>query len=73
MIWLRPLLERVAAAWIGYDQGELASVPPGHGTIRASAMPGLVREAYEDLVPPGFDEVGIDSRDARAWLAQCLA
>lgn len=66
---LPTLLDRVAAAWIGYDPRELASVPAGHGTIRASAMPDLVREAYETLVLPGFDEVGIDSRPARAWFA----
>ena len=29
----------------------------------------LVREAYVELVLPGFDQVGIDSRPARGWLA----
>jgi hypothetical protein len=63
---LPSLLARVADAWIGLYDAELAPVPAGHGTIGADAMRDVVRDAFEELILPGFDRVGIDTRAARA-------
>jgi hypothetical protein len=65
---LPDLLERVARAWTAHDSAAPVS-PMGHGNLAASAMPGVVRSACEDLILPGFDHVGIDTRPARAWFA----
>jgi hypothetical protein len=65
---LPTLLERVADAWISLYDAELAPVPAGHGTIDGDAMREVVRDAYEDLILPGFDRVGVDTRPARARL-----
>jgi hypothetical protein len=64
---LPTLLERIAGAWVAYDPSELPAVPAGHGTIRPDAMATVVREAYEELVLPGFDRVRVDTSAARAW------
>jgi hypothetical protein len=69
---LPTLLGRIAGAWVGLHDAELAAVPPGHGTIGADAMREVVRDAYRDLILPGFDRVGIDTRRARAWEATGL-
>jgi hypothetical protein len=65
---LPTLLGRVADAWIRYDPSELAPIPAGHGTILGHAMAGVVREAYDELILPGFDAVNIDTRAAREWM-----
>jgi hypothetical protein len=61
------LLERVAVVWIAAR--DLPEIPAGHGSVRCSEMPDVVRSAYDELVLPGFDVVGIDSRSGRAWCA----
>jgi hypothetical protein len=64
---LPTLLERVADAWTAADEPDVPAAPVGHGTIPTRDMAGVVRGAYEDLILPGFDRVGVDSRRARAW------
>ena len=66
---LPTLLERVADAWTADDEDHLPHAPAGHGTIASREMAGVVRGAYEELILPGFDRVGVDSRRARAWWA----
>jgi hypothetical protein len=66
---LPTLLERVADAWTTESDADLPIAPAGHGAIAAREMGSVVRSAYEDLILPGFDRVGIDSRRARAWWA----
>ena len=61
------LLERVALVWIAAR--ELPEIPVGHGSVRCTEMPDVVRSAYDELVLPGFDAVGIDSRSGRSWCA----
>ena len=66
---LPTLLERVADAWTSESDADLPVAPPGHGAIAPREMAGVVRDAYEDLVLPGFDRVGVASGPARAWWA----
>jgi hypothetical protein len=65
---LPDLLERVAQVWTAHDAAAPVS-PEGHGNVEACAMPDVVRSACEDLILPGFDFVGVDTRAARAWFA----
>jgi hypothetical protein len=67
---LPALLQRVSDAWMSQEASGLPAVPRGHGTIEKGAMSGVVRSAYEDLVLPGFEKVGIDAGQARAWAAR---
>jgi len=67
---LPTLLERVADVWCSRAAAGLPDPAPGHGTIAARDIPGVVRSAYEELIVPGFEQVGIDARGARGWLAQ---
>ncbi len=67
---LPTLLERLADAWTDPEANALPAVPTGHGIISAEAMPGVVRAAYEELILPGFDLAGIDSRAGREWTAR---
>jgi hypothetical protein len=65
---LPSVLNRVAEAWTAEDDG-LPEAPAGHGTIATCEMAGVVKEAFEDLILPGFDRVGVDTRAARSWWA----
>jgi hypothetical protein len=67
---LPALLERVADAWTTPEADEPPAVPVGHGIIRSNDMTGVVHAAYEELILPGFDLVGVDSRHGRAWAAR---
>jgi hypothetical protein len=65
------MLEQVAFAWITGD-GDAPLAPgacgsEGHGLIAQAALGAVVREAFEGLVIPGFDAVGVDTKPARAW------
>ncbi len=68
---LPTMLERVAIAWIqGDGDAPLASGSPasrGHGLIAQATLGAVVREAFESLVIPGFDIVGVDTNAAREW------
>jgi hypothetical protein len=67
---LPELLQRVSDAWMAHEASGLPGVPRGHGTIEKGAMSGVVRSAYEDLVLPGFERVGVDADRGRAWAAR---
>jgi len=65
------ILERVAIAWIAGD-GDEPLVPGspascGHGLIAQATLGPVVREAFEELVIPGFDIVGVETKAAREW------
>jgi hypothetical protein len=64
---LPTLLERVADAWIEQLTGT-GGVPKGHGTISADQGRVVLRDAYDQLILPGFDVVGIDSEPGRKWV-----
>jgi hypothetical protein len=63
------VLDRVAAAWIAEEDANVPAAPAGHGTIPACEMAGVVKEAFEEVILPGFDRVGVDTRPARSWWA----
>ena len=73
--WRRPiaeavptLLQRVTDAWM--EQLASGDVPRGHGAISADHGKDVLRDAYDALILPGFDAVGIDSAPGRKWLAR---
>jgi hypothetical protein len=43
---------------------------PAHGVLGPGGFPGPMTKAFEDLVLPGFEHVGVDTREARAWFAR---
>ena len=67
---LPALLQRVSDAWMAHEASGLPEVPRGHGTIEKGAMPEVLRSAYEDLVLPGFERVGVNADRGRAWAAR---
>ncbi|HTQ05490.1 MAG TPA: hypothetical protein VMI54_16620 [Polyangiaceae bacterium] len=40
---------------------------PEHGVLGNPSFPPLLRAAFDDLILPGFDHVGVDTRPAREW------
>lgn len=46
---------------------------PAHGVLGVSGLRALTKTAIADLVLPGFDHVGVDTRAGRAWFAQNVA
>jgi len=67
---LPQLLAAVVPQWLDDPGGDYARAPAGHGTLAPSVMVGLVREAIERIILPGFEHVGVDSRAARAWMTK---
>jgi hypothetical protein len=67
---LPDLMQRVSDAWLG--QVGTTAVPSGHGAIGLAAMREVVRDAYDALILPGFDVVGVDSTQGRQWLTEQL-
>jgi hypothetical protein len=66
---LPTLLGRIAEAWTQVE-GRPSTSPAGHGNVLPEDMPEVLGSAYTDLILPGFDHVGIDTRAARTWLAE---
>jgi hypothetical protein len=76
--WRRPLseaiptrLERVAAAWLE-QLGAHGRVPANHGTIGVDEGRQVLRDAYDALILPGFETVGVDPGPGRRWVASHL-
>jgi hypothetical protein len=65
---LPTLMRLVADAWLADGDTPRPQTPCGHGIIDAVTVANVVHEAYADLILPGFDAAGIDSRPARAWV-----
>jgi len=63
------LLARVRDTWTAEDGVTPADGPPGHGFLSTAAIADVVREAYEDLVLPGFERTAIDTGPARALVS----
>ena len=43
---------------------------PAHGVLGSAGFPPLLATAISELILPGFDYVGVDTRAARAWYAR---
>ncbi len=43
---------------------------PAHGVLGPAGFPALMKTALAELVLPGFDHVGIDTRAGREWFAR---
>jgi hypothetical protein len=58
---------------LGYDgwmaEPRAAFDEPAHAILGAPRFASLMRIAFDDLVLPGFDHVGVDTGEARAWYA----
>jgi hypothetical protein len=63
---LPELMARVTDAWL--EQVGTANVPAGHGAIGLAAMREVLLDAYDALILPGFDVVGVDIGAGRRWL-----
>jgi hypothetical protein len=46
---------------------------PAHGVLGPAGFPDLMRTALSELVLPGFDHVGVDTRAGREWFTQHVA
>jgi hypothetical protein len=64
---LPTLLRMVTEAWTCPAPDSPPPPPVGHGIVALSALPEVVRTTYDELILPGFDSVGIDTRPARRW------
>lgn len=68
---LPSLLERVADAWM-QQLADAAEVPRGHGAIGLVEGRKVVHDAYDALILPGFEVVGIDPGAGRRWVEERL-
>jgi hypothetical protein len=65
---LPALLAVVADAWVAESAVDRLGVPRGHGTLPHGALGAVVRQAFEELIVPGFDRLQIDTSLAREWI-----
>jgi hypothetical protein len=65
---LPTLLRLGRDAWLDEPRPEFHD--PRHGVLGREGFPELMRIGLEELVLPGFDHVGVDSRAGREWLAR---
>lgn len=70
---LPKLLEANAPGWEREDSSLPREGVPAHGHLPFEISCGVFVEAVADLVIPGFAQVGVDTRPARAWLAKKTA
>jgi hypothetical protein len=65
---LPTLLRLGRDAWLAEPREDFDD--PAHGVLGSARFPRLMNKAFEDLVLPGFDYVGVDTRAGREWLAR---
>jgi hypothetical protein len=65
--WLRPLLRSALGQWLGPEIASQASGIPDQGLPTPDEHRGVVLDAVRDVVLPGFEHVGVDTRAARRW------
>jgi hypothetical protein len=65
---LPTLLRLGRDAWLAEPRADFDD--PTHAVLGDARFPGLMRRALEELVLPGFDHVGVDTRAGRRWLAE---
>jgi hypothetical protein len=65
---LPTLLRLGRDAWLDEPRPEFHNA--AHGVLGREGFPELMRIGLEELVLPGFEHVGVDSRAAREWLAR---
>jgi len=63
---LPTLLEIGDKAWCGDDE-EPDFDCPEHGCLAPTRNREIVRQAFAELILPGFEHVGVDTRSGRAW------
>ncbi len=71
--WLPRLLEANLHAWRTFAPCWPDGGFPEHGLPSHADTRAWIDEALVSLVLPGFDEVGVDTADVRAWLARTAA
>ena len=67
--WLPRLVEVNLQAWYAFDARWPAEGFPEHGLPSHAETRAIVDDALDQLVLPGFEQMGIDTAKARAWLA----
>ena len=65
--WLPRMLAGHVASWRELGPESATGWIAAHGCLAPDSIEEVVRAALRDLVLPGFDRVGIDTRAARAW------
>lgn len=61
-----PVLLRLGhAGWL--EEPRSGIDVPAHGVLGNPSFPPLMHAAFRDVILPGFEHVGIDTRGARAW------
>ena len=65
---LPTLLRLGRDAWLSEPRADFDD--PAHGVLGNARFPALMRAALSELVLPGFDHVGVDTRAGREWFAQ---
>jgi len=66
---LVPLLDSVLRPWLRSASEGFAPGVPAHAVPTPATTREVVLATVTDAVLPGFDDVGIDTRAARSWLA----
>ncbi len=66
---LPALLRAVRRGWFDRCDVLPQHPPPGHGCATPQAIRDAVDLTIHEVIVPGFDHVGVDTRDARRWLA----
>lgn len=67
--WLPRLFAANLHAWRTFDPRWPSEGFPEHGLPSHADTRRWIDDALRDLVLPGFDELGVDTTNARAWLA----
>jgi hypothetical protein len=65
---LPTLLRLGRDAWLAEPREDFDD--PAHGVLGSARFPQLMKKAFDELVLPGFDYVGVDTRVGREWLAR---
>lgn len=65
---LPALLGAVRRAYFDRCDAMPRSPPPGHGCASPATIRAAVDVALAHVVVPGFEHLGVDTREARAWL-----
>jgi hypothetical protein len=68
---LPTLLRLGRDAWLSEPRADFDD--PGHCVLGNARFPALMRTAVGEIILPGFDHVGVDTRAGRDWFARNLA
>jgi hypothetical protein len=68
--WLGRILRANVPQWFRPDPSLPIEGVPDHGALSIEETRALVLEAVNDVVLPGFEEIGVDASSGYAWLAE---